>query len=129
VSPKEIPSYLARADVFVRASRSEGLGSSFLEAMAAGVPVIGTPVGGIPDFLKEGETGLFSRSDDPQNLAEKIAELLANAPLRRRLVQNGKVLVRSRYSWEHIVQEMEKYFLRSRRGRELLLHRGFCLLK
>src|SRR3989344_4633436 len=52
VSYEKIPEYLAQADIFVRPSRSEGLGSSFLEAMAAGLPIIGTPVGGIPDFLK-----------------------------------------------------------------------------
>lgn len=51
VNPSKIPEHLMQADIFVRPSRSEGLGSSFLEAMAAGLPVIGTEVGGIPDFL------------------------------------------------------------------------------
>src|SRR3989344_1970468 len=78
IEPEKIPAHLARADVFVRPSRSEGLGNSFLEAMAAGLPVIGTKVGGIPDFLKEyntnlrmgtnatnGENGLFTEVDNP----------------------------------------------------------------
>src|SRR3989338_7534047 len=58
LSQDDIPPYLWASDVFCRPSLSEGLGNAFLEAMAAGVPVIGTPVGGIPDFLKDGETGL-----------------------------------------------------------------------
>ncbi|MEK7138856.1 MAG: glycosyltransferase family 4 protein, partial [Patescibacteria group bacterium] len=61
VSNNGLPSYLAKADIFVRPSLSEGLGTAFLEAMAAGVPIIGTSVGGISDFLKDGETGLFCR--------------------------------------------------------------------
>ena len=56
---EDIPKYLWEADVFVRPSRSEGLGTAFLEAMAAGLPIIGTNVGGIPAFLKGGETGPF----------------------------------------------------------------------
>src|SRR3989338_8344198 len=56
-----LPQYLAKASIFVRPSLSEGLGIAFLEAMAAGLPVVATPVGGIPDFLKDGETGLFCR--------------------------------------------------------------------
>ena len=55
VAPDKVAEYLVQADIFARPSRSEGLGNSFLEAMAAGVPTIGTPVGGIPDFL-QGDT-------------------------------------------------------------------------
>ena len=51
VPPDEVPKYLAISDVFVRPSISEGFGNVFVEAMAVGVPIIGTPVGGIPDFL------------------------------------------------------------------------------
>jgi glycosyltransferase involved in cell wall biosynthesis len=59
VSNKQVYEYLSQADVFVRPSLSEGLGNVFLEAMSMGVPVIATEVGGIPDFLKDGETGWF----------------------------------------------------------------------
>ncbi|HZZ99704.1 MAG TPA: glycosyltransferase, partial [Candidatus Paceibacterota bacterium] len=56
---EKVPQYLAASDIFVRPSRSEGLGTAFLEAMACGLPIVGTDVGGIPDFLEDGETGLF----------------------------------------------------------------------
>src|SRR3989338_8643780 len=76
VHPDRVNEYLKKADIFVRPSKSEGLGSAFLEAMSAGIPVIGTRVGGIPDFLKDRETGLFCNIDDPEDLAEKIQILL-----------------------------------------------------
>ena len=110
VEPDKIPGYLNQADIFVRASRSEGLGSSFLEAMAAGLPIIGMPVGGIPDFLKEGETGLFCRVDDPVDLAEKIKLLLIDADLRQKISQAGQALVARNYSWDIIAEKMNKIF-------------------
>lgn len=103
--------YLNHAKIFVRPSRSEGLGSAFLEAMAMGLPVIGTPVGGIPDFLKDKETGLFCKVDNPKDLAEKIQMLLNDDDLYKRLSENGKRLVEEKYQWDDIAQKMEKIFL------------------
>lgn len=100
-----LPKYLKIADVFVRPSRSEGLGSSFLEAMAVGLPVIGTPVGGIPDFLIDGQTGLFCKVSDPDNLAQKIIEILTNRRLRVSLVNNAQTLIREKYNWEIIARK------------------------
>ena len=110
IEPEKISEYLAKADVFARSSRSEGLGSSFLEAMGAGLPVIGTPVGGIPDFLKDEETGLFAKVDDPEDLAKKIALLLKDENLRKRLGENGRKLVEEKYNWDKIAIKMEILF-------------------
>ncbi len=102
--------YLSMADIFVRPSLSEGLGTAFLEAMAAGLPVIGTPVGGIPDFLKDGETGLFCNVGDPQDLAEKIKILLTDSELRIKLINNGRKLVQEKYNWDKIAVEFRKIY-------------------
>ncbi|MEK7078162.1 MAG: glycosyltransferase family 4 protein [Patescibacteria group bacterium] len=106
VDPDLIPQYLSQADIFVRPSRSEGLGNSFLEAMAAGLPVIGTPVGGITDFLKDGETGLFCEIENHNDLAEKIKLLLSDVGLSEKLSKNGRELVISNYSWNSISKRM-----------------------
>ena len=106
----EIPRYLKTADLFVRSSRSEGLGNAFIEAMAAGLPIIGTPVGGIPDFLKDGETGLFCEVDNPKNLAEKIMLLLNNGELREKLIKNGLELVREKYDWNNIIKKFREIY-------------------
>lgn len=107
---KEIPKYLKISDVFVRPSRSEGLGNSFIEAMAAGVPVIGTMVGGIPDFLEDGKTGLVVKVDDPEDLALKIGLLLHDSRLRERLIGNGRRVVADRYQWERVARDFFAVF-------------------
>ncbi|MBI2055400.1 MAG: glycosyltransferase family 4 protein [Candidatus Sungbacteria bacterium] len=112
----DMAKYLKISDVFVRASRSEGLGNSFLEAMAAGLPVIGTNVGGIPDFLRDGETGLFVRVEDEKDLAEKILLLLRDESLRQKLIRQGKEMAIRDYSWDEVARRMEIIFSRLCKG-------------
>ncbi len=110
VPPEDVYQYLFISDVFVRPSRSEGLGSAFIEAMACGLPIIGTNVGGIPDFLKDRKTGLFCEIDNPENLAAKTKELLENKELREQIIQNGLKLVEEKYSWDKISTQMKNIF-------------------
>ncbi len=109
---EHVPEYLAIADVFARPSLSEGLGTAFLEAMAAAVPIIGTKVGGIPDFLQDGETGLFCEVQNPQSIAEKINLLLTDENLRQKLIFNGKKLIEEKYQWDLIADKMRNIFYR-----------------
>ena len=111
ISNEMIPQYLAQADVFVRPSLSEGLGTAFLEAMAAGLPVIATPVGGISDFLKDGETGLFCRVGDPEDIAAKISKVLSDGVLKSRLILNGRKLVEEKYTWDKISDKFRELYL------------------
>lgn len=113
VSHDELPRLLKASDIFIRPSRSEGMGVSFLEAMAAGIPVIATPVGGIPDFLfdpknKDGKppTGLFCAVNDPDSIAEQSLRLMNDRELYAELVHNAQQLVVLRYSWDHIAEQM-----------------------
>ena len=112
INNDELPIYLKIADVFVRPSRSEGLGTAFLEAMAAGVPIIGTKVGGIPDFLKDGETGLFCKVDDANDIADKIKTLLNDNNLRDKLKDNGRRLVLEKYNWDNIARQFGELYKR-----------------
>lgn len=107
VQQQDIPAHLWGADAFVRPSLSEGMGNSFIEAMAAGLPIIGTPVGGIPDFLKDGETGLFCEPSDPKSIARQIERLMKDGELRNKLIENGRKLAGERYDWSLIVNEMK----------------------
>ena len=110
IDGSQIPEYLAKSDVFVRASLSEGLGNSFLEAMAAGLPVVGTPVGGIPDFLKAGETGWICEVKNPKSIAEQIKFIInpANSAEVGRITKRGRDLVFSKYTWDQVASDMRK---------------------
>ncbi len=110
VDPDLIPEYLNKADLFVRPSRSEGLGNSFLEAMAAGLPVIGTNVGGIPDFLTDEVTGLFAKVEDAKDLAGKIIKLKEDKDLREKIARNGRRMVQEEYSWDIVAGKMKLLF-------------------
>jgi glycosyltransferase involved in cell wall biosynthesis len=108
----ELARALAAADVFVRPSLSEGLGNSFLEALAVGLPVVGTPVGGIPDFLHADETGWLCRVNDPASIADQIKDIInpANQEKVARIIKQAQELVRNNYSWEKVAGEMKNVF-------------------
>ncbi len=111
VEHADLPKYLKLARVFVRPSLSEGLGSAFLEAMAANLPVIGSAVGGIPDFLSDQVTGLICNPLDPADIAHQIQSILVeDEPLRKRVMKNAKELVEKSYSWDQIAKEYGKIY-------------------
>jgi glycosyltransferase involved in cell wall biosynthesis len=86
------------ADVVTLTSTREALGLTLLEAMAAGTPVIGTAVGGIPDAVDDGRTGLLVPSGDARALADALRRLLDDRELARRLAAAGREEVERRFS-------------------------------
>ncbi|MBT4730800.1 glycosyltransferase family 4 protein, partial [Candidatus Woesearchaeota archaeon] len=121
----ELPKYLHISDVFVRPSLSEGLGISFIEAMAAGVPVVATEVGGITDFLKNGETGLFCGVHDPRGISEKTELLMGDNTLRENIIKNAQAMVKDTYDWNLITKDMkEKVFDKLNIRKNILIATG-----
>jgi glycosyltransferase involved in cell wall biosynthesis len=108
VSHAEMPKYLKASDIFIRPSLSEGFGNSFIEAMAAGIPVIATPVGGIVDFLKNKETGLFCDVGSPQDIARKVEIYTHDKNLREEIIDNAKAMVLAKYDWNMVAESMEE---------------------
>lgn len=113
VKHEDMPKYLHVSDIFIRPSLSEGFGNSYIEAMAAGIPVIATPVGGIVDFLKDGETGLLCEVKNPKSIAWKVEILLNDKSLKEKIVKNALDMVERKYQWNLIASDMKnKVFLK-----------------
>lgn len=118
VGHDELPKYLKVSDIFVRPSLSEGMGNSFVEAMAAGRPVIATQEGGISDFLFDPElnkdhkpTGRAVKPRDPKGIAEQVMNYLNDTETTLEIIKNARDLVFEKYDWNIIAKDMkEKVF-------------------
>jgi glycosyltransferase involved in cell wall biosynthesis len=109
----ELPAYLKACDIFIRASRSEGMGNSFVEAMAAGLPVIATQEGGIADFLFDEKrnpdkpvTGWAVDKDSPEQIAEAVKAIMANPEKMRAVVATAHAMVSETYDWDKVSRIM-----------------------
>lgn len=111
---KELPAYYASADLVVapsiitRSGDTEGLGVVLLEALASGTPVIGSDVGGIPDIIEDGKTGLLVAQKQPGQLANAMIKMLSDKKLRIGTVRNSAALLQKNFSWEVIAGRFAK---------------------
>jgi glycosyltransferase involved in cell wall biosynthesis len=97
-------------DVSVLCSRSEGFPNAVIEALAAGCPVVATPVGGIPEVISDRQTGLLVPVDQPEALAARVQELRHDAALRKRLSEAGPACVRGRYHQTVVIAQLEALY-------------------
>jgi glycosyltransferase involved in cell wall biosynthesis len=114
-------------DLFVMSSVTEGLGTSLLDAMACGRPIVATRAGGIPEIVEDGVSGLLVPPRDHHALAEAIVRALKDAPLRQRMGDAGFARVNERFTVERMVSETATVYEQlSRRNsqRSALTHDG-----
>jgi len=105
VGRTELPSLLRSADIVVCVPWYEPFGIVPLEAMACGVAVVATAVGGIVDTVVDGQSGLHVPPREPAVLADVLASLLADRPRRAALGAAAARRVRSRYAWDRIAAQ------------------------
>jgi L-malate glycosyltransferase len=107
---KDIPEVLASTDIAVVPSASESLSNAVLESMAAGVAVVATNVGGTPEVISDGKTGLLVRPDDEDELANAIERLLMQPAFRATCARNGKELASAQFTLKSVTERYESLY-------------------
>ncbi|MDT9687981.1 glycosyltransferase family 4 protein [Streptomyces sp. P9(2023)] len=112
---EELPAHYGAGDVFAMPCRTrrggldvEGLGIVYLEASATGLPVVAGDSGGAPDAVLDGETGWVVRGDSPEESADRIATLLLDPELRRRMGTRGRAWVEDRWRWDLLAERLKE---------------------
>ena len=108
----DVPDILAALDLFVLSSLWEGLPLAVLEAMAAGLPVVGTAVGGVPELVVEGETGRLVPPGDGTALAQAVVSILTNQTQAQTMGTAGQARTAAEFSAESITRQLETLYLR-----------------
>ena len=106
----DVPAFLRELDVFVLSSSTEAHPNALLEAMSCGLPCIATRVGGSPEVLQEGRSGILVEPEDPPALAEAIGRLAADRGERERLGQAGRRRVCDHYNMERMLVSYEALY-------------------
>jgi glycosyltransferase involved in cell wall biosynthesis len=107
----DLEAILGDLDVVICSSRNEGTPVSLIEAMAAGVPVVSTDMGGVGDVVSHGETGWLVPAGDPAALAQGIERLLEDPVLRRRLAAAARPVVLERHDVKGLVHRMDSLYV------------------
>jgi glycosyltransferase involved in cell wall biosynthesis len=107
----DVPERLATADMFVLPSRSEAFPNALLEAMAAGLPVVASSVGGVLELVENGRNGFLVPAGNAFALADRICRLMADPSLGRRLGVAARADVEARYSFDRMVTAFENVYL------------------
>ncbi|POX52918.1 alpha-(1-2)-phosphatidylinositol mannosyltransferase [Streptomyces sp. Ru71] len=110
----DLPAHFGAGDVFAMPCRTrrggldvEGLGIVYLEASATGLPVVAGDSGGAPDAVLDGETGWVVHGGSPEEAAERITTLLADADLRRRMGERGRRWVEEKWRWDLLAENLK----------------------
>jgi glycosyltransferase involved in cell wall biosynthesis len=109
-SRRDVPDLLQAMDIFVLPSYSEGMSLALLEAMAARLPVIASAVGGNPEVVTDGETGLLIPPRDAEALAQALERLLADAAWAKELGENARKQVEAYYSLFHLSRKINETY-------------------
>jgi phosphatidylinositol alpha-1,6-mannosyltransferase len=111
VPDRDLPALYNCAEIYLGVSRLleqsvEGFGISLCEASACGVPVVAGRSGGVPEAVRDGETGILVDAESPEAVAGAIRRLLDDPTLRARMGQAGRRSVESHYNWDRVTADL-----------------------
>lgn len=106
----DVPQMLACMDIYVQPSIREALCSAIIQAMAMGKPVVATRVGGIPELVVDGQTGLLCEAGNPENLAQNIIKLANQPELRHQMGIRGQERAVKDFSLDHMIDDIENVY-------------------
>jgi sugar transferase (PEP-CTERM/EpsH1 system associated) len=106
----DVAEIMRRLDLFILPSLAEGISNTILEAMATGLPVVATAVGGNPELVEDGKTGKLTTADDPVAMAEKILDYVSNDKKRRQHGQYARRRVLQRFSLAAMVDQYKTVY-------------------
>jgi len=119
---EDVPKILARSDVLVLASREqEAFGRVIIEAQSMGVPCVATRVGGIPEIVKDQETGLLCDPGNPTMMAQKIMQLYRDKDLRSSIAKNARGSVENNFRLETMMERTEELYYEARSRKRILV--------
>ncbi len=110
IGPAEMRAWMDRSAVFVLPSYTEAMPMSLLEAMAAGLPVVATAIGGIPDVVTDGHDGFLFTPGDVATLEKLLRELLVDRTLAARLGAAARGTIERRYSADHVMARLNEIY-------------------
>ena len=117
---RDVPGILACCDLFVLPSWAEGLPNSVLEAMASGLPVVATRVGGTPEIIEDGVSGLLVAPREPHGLASAIMQILENGEFAKQIAQSARDRACAQFGFDRLLSELDSlYFEAQPHKREL----------
>ena len=106
----DVPQLMRAMDIYVQSSFHEAFGITIAEAMFSGLPVVATNVGGIPEVVKDGETGILVPPRDSKALSKAITTLIENPEMAKSMGEKGRAVAASKFTGERYARDMEKLY-------------------
>ena len=108
--PSEIPWWLSAADIFALPTYHEGSPNVVREAMACGLPVVATRVGGVPEVVEDGESGILVDKKDVTSLVEAIRALINSPDMRKKMGKRGREIIEDNFTWNKNAKDLREIY-------------------